>query len=144
MPPPEDGKTWSDCAQAFAAACAEQSEAERLSYRSRSGETLLLKNLVADHYLPSIKDAAPNTRKNTASHLGDGSGLPRPRRALRSGTSVYLRVRTLWPSVHVRAGLEGPVETGRPPMCVPDGEQMRQPRLMYPCTARHAQHDSSS
>ncbi|HWH30743.1 MAG TPA: hypothetical protein VNU26_17610 [Mycobacteriales bacterium] len=84
VPPPEGGKTWSDWGQAFAAACAQQSEAERLSYRSRGGETLLFRDLVADHYLPPIKDAAPNTRKNTASHLGDGSAVPARKRALRS------------------------------------------------------------
>jgi len=75
-PPPDGGKTWSDWGQAFAAACARQAKVERLSYRSRDGEKILFRDLVAHHYLPSISHAAPNTRKNTASHLGDGSGVP--------------------------------------------------------------------
>jgi hypothetical protein len=75
-PPPDGGKTWSNWGQAFAAACARQAEAERLSYRSRDGEKILFQDLVAHHYLPLIADAAPNTRKNTASHLGDGTGVP--------------------------------------------------------------------
>lgn len=75
-PPHDGGNTWSDWGEAFAAACARQAEAERLSYRSRDGERILFRDLVAHHYLPSIKDAAPNTRKNTASHLGDGTGVP--------------------------------------------------------------------
>ena len=45
-------------------------------YARRDGERLLFRNLVGDHYLPSLRDASPNTRKNTASHLGDGSGVP--------------------------------------------------------------------
>lgn len=73
--PPTGGKTWPDWGEAFAAACAEQIRAERLSYRSHDGERLLFKDLVAYHYLPSIADAAANTRKNTASHLGDGTGI---------------------------------------------------------------------
>jgi integrase len=75
-PPPDGGKTWDDWGQAFAAACARQDEAQRLSYRSRDGEKMLFRDLVAHHYLPTIKDAAPNTRKNTASHLGNGTGVP--------------------------------------------------------------------
>jgi hypothetical protein len=47
-----------------------------LSYRSRDGEKMLFRDLVAHHYLPTIKDAAPNTRKNTASHLPNGTGVP--------------------------------------------------------------------
>jgi hypothetical protein len=42
-------------------ACARQTEAERLSCRSRDGEKILFRDLVAHHYLPSIADAAPNT-----------------------------------------------------------------------------------
>ena len=44
--------------------------------RSSDGERLLFADLVARHYLPTISDAAPNTRKNTASHLGDNTGVP--------------------------------------------------------------------
>ena len=72
-----DGRSsWADWGEAFTAACVAQVEAERLSYRSRDGERLLFRDLVRDHYLPSLRDASPNTRKNTASHLGDGSGVP--------------------------------------------------------------------
>ncbi len=72
--PPGGGSSWSDWGEAFTAACTAQTEAARLSYRSRDGERLLFGDLVRDHYLPSLRDASPNTRKNTASHLGDGSG----------------------------------------------------------------------
>lgn len=61
--------------EAFTAACGAQTEAQRLTYRNRNGERLLFRDLVRDHYLPSLRDASPNTRKNTASHLGDGSGV---------------------------------------------------------------------
>ena len=53
-----------------------QGDAERHSYQSLDGETILFRDLVHLHYLPSVSDAAPNTRKNTASHLGDGTGIP--------------------------------------------------------------------
>jgi len=74
---PRDGaSTWPDWGEAFTAACLAQAEAQRLSFRSRDGERLLFRDLVRDHYLPSLRDCSPNTRKNTASHLGDGRGLP--------------------------------------------------------------------
>lgn len=73
---PDGRSTFADWGEAFTSACIEQADAERLSYRSRDGERLLFRDLVSDHYLPSLRDASPNTRKNTASHLGDGSGLP--------------------------------------------------------------------
>lgn len=53
-PPPDGDKTWDDWGQAFAAACARQDEAQRLSYRSRDGEKLLFRDLAAHHYLPRI------------------------------------------------------------------------------------------
>lgn len=74
--PPGGGKRWADWGQAFTAACVAQAEAERLSYRSADGERLLFTDLVAHHYLPTLSDAAPNTRKNTASHLGGNTGVP--------------------------------------------------------------------
>jgi hypothetical protein len=74
--PPDSESTWPDWAEAFTAACVAQTEAQRLSCRSRDGERLLFRDLVRDHYLPSLRDASPNTRRNTASHLGDGSGVP--------------------------------------------------------------------
>jgi integrase len=73
---PDGRSSWADWGEAFTAACVAQVDAERLSYRSRDGERLLFRDLVRDHYLPSLRDASPNTRKNTASHLGDGSGVP--------------------------------------------------------------------
>ena len=74
--PPDGDSTWPDWGEAFTAACTAQNEALRLTYRSRDGDRLLFRDLVRDHYLPSLRDASPNTRKNTASHLGDGSGVP--------------------------------------------------------------------
>lgn len=74
--PPSGGQTWLDWGQAFTAACNAQTEAERLSYRSTEGERLLFADLVARHYLPTLSDVAPNTRKHTASHLGDNTGVP--------------------------------------------------------------------
>ena len=74
--PPDGDSTWPDWGEAFTAGCVAQTESQRLSYRSRDGERLLFRDLVRDHYLPSFRDASPNTRKNTASHLGDGSGVP--------------------------------------------------------------------
>ncbi|GAC1445401.1 MAG: hypothetical protein NVS3B26_21920 [Mycobacteriales bacterium] len=61
---------------AFTTAYPAQTGAQRLTCRNRAGERLLLRDLVRNHYLPSLRDASPNTRKNTASHLGDGSGVP--------------------------------------------------------------------
>jgi len=87
--PPRGAKRWPDWGQAFTAACAAQDRAERSSYQSRDGEKILFKDLVADHYLPSIRDAAPNTRKNTASHLGDGTGI-----AVRNGPYAERGART--------------------------------------------------
>ena len=74
--PPDGDSTGPDWGEAFTAGCVAQIDAERLSYRSRGGERLLFQDLVRHHYLPSLRDALPNTRKNTASHLGDGSGVP--------------------------------------------------------------------
>ena len=74
--PPGGGKSWPDWGRAFTAACTAQAEAERLSYRSTDGEKMPFAELVAHHYLPTLSDAAPNTRKNTASHLGDSTGVP--------------------------------------------------------------------
>lgn len=76
VPCPDGRKSWADWGEAFTAACARQADAERHSYQSRDGETILFRDLVHRHYLPSVSDAAPNTRKNTASHLGDGTGIP--------------------------------------------------------------------
>ena len=74
--PPDGDSTWPDWGEAFTAGCVAQTESQRLNYRSRDGEGLLFRDLVRHHYLPSLRDASPNTRKNTASHLGDGSGVP--------------------------------------------------------------------
>jgi len=46
-----------------------------LSHRSRDGQRLLVRDLVAHHDLPTIS-AAGNTGKGTASHLGNGTGVP--------------------------------------------------------------------
>lgn len=74
--PTGGGKSLTDWGWAFTSACLAQAEAERLSDRSSDGERLLFADLVALHYAPTQSDAAPHTRKNTASHLGDNSGVP--------------------------------------------------------------------
>ncbi len=74
--PAGGNSTWPDWGEAFTAACACQTESQRLSYRSPDGERLLFRDLVRHHYLPSLRDASPNTPKNAASHLGNGSGVP--------------------------------------------------------------------
>ncbi|GAC1611506.1 MAG: hypothetical protein NVS3B26_25050 [Mycobacteriales bacterium] len=74
--PPEGGSTWADWGEAFTSACLAQPEAHRLTYRSLASERLLFADLVRNHYRPSLRDTSPNTRKNTASHLGDDSGVP--------------------------------------------------------------------
>lgn len=71
----EGGKNVTDWGEPFTAACTAPGEASR--YRSRDGDKLLFRDLVARHYRPALADAAPNTVKNTASHLGDGTGVPR-------------------------------------------------------------------
>ncbi len=53
-----------------------QTISHRPSYRSPVGARLLFRDLVRHHNLPSLRDASPNPDDNTASHLGDGSGLP--------------------------------------------------------------------
>jgi hypothetical protein len=74
--PAGGGTSFADWGSAFTAACARQDAAARLSYRSTDGERILFQDLVTHHYLPSIAGAAPNTRQNTASHLGTMSGTP--------------------------------------------------------------------
>ena len=74
--PPDGASTRPDWGEAFTAACLAQADAQRLSFRSRDGERLLSRDLVRDHYLPSLRDCSPKTRKKTASHLGHGRGLP--------------------------------------------------------------------
>ena len=100
-------QTWPDWGQAFTAACVAQEEAERLSYRSSDGERLLFADLVARHYLPTLSDAAPNTRKNTASHLGDITGVP-----TRKGRYAERAVRSqlLYAFGHLAIGAIGPNE----------------------------------
>lgn len=44
--------------------------------RTSDGKRRVFRDLVAHHYLPTIKDAAANPRKNTASHLGNDAGVP--------------------------------------------------------------------
>ena len=55
---------------------ARQTASHRLSCRSPDGERLLFRDPVRHHYLPSLRDASPDTRRNAASHLGNGSGVP--------------------------------------------------------------------
>jgi integrase len=105
--PAGGGKSWTDWGKAFTAACVAQAEAERLSYRSADGERLLFTDLVAHHYLPTLSDAAPNTRKNTASHLGDNTGVP-----TRKGFYAERAVRSqlLYAFGHLPIGAIGPNE----------------------------------
>ncbi len=49
--PPDGRSFWADWSEAFTAACVAQSDAQRLSYRSRDGERLLFQDLVRHHYL---------------------------------------------------------------------------------------------
>ena len=101
------GKCWTDWGEAFTAACVAQAEAARLNYRSADGERLLFADLVARHYLPTLSDAAPNTRKNTASHLGDNTGVP-----TRNGRYAERAVRSqlLCAFGHLPIGAIGPNE----------------------------------
>lgn len=105
--PSSGSQTWPDWGQAFTAAFIAQAEAERLSYRSSDGERLLFADLVARHYLPTLSDAAPNTRKNTASHLGDTTGVP-----TRKGRYAERAVRSqlLYAFGHLAIGAIGPNE----------------------------------
>jgi integrase len=107
VPPPSGAQTWPDWGQAFTAACVAQAEAERLSYRNSDGERLLFADLVAHHYLPTLCNAAPNTRKNTASHLGDNTGVP-TRRGLYAERAV--RSQLLYAFGHLPIGAIGPNE----------------------------------
>ena len=56
------GQSWPEWGQALAAVSAAQDQAERLSSRSWAGKKVMFQELVTHHYLPSIRDAAPNTR----------------------------------------------------------------------------------
>ena len=105
--PPSGAQSWPEWGQAFNAACTAQAEAERLTYRSTAGEKLLFADLVAHHYLPTLSDAVPNTRKNTASHLGDITGVP-----TRAGRYAERAVRSqLLPAFgHLPNGATGPNE----------------------------------
>jgi len=59
--PPDGASTRPDWGEAFTAACLAQADAQRLSFRSRDGERLLSRDLVRDHYLPSLRDCSPKT-----------------------------------------------------------------------------------
>ena len=74
--PAGGNSTWSGWGEHFTADCAGQPEPRRLSYRSPAGVRLLFRDLVRHHYLPSLRDASPDTRRHAASHLGNGSGVP--------------------------------------------------------------------
>ena len=67
---------WPDWRERFTADYADQPGSQRLSCRSPDGERLLFRDLVRHHYLPSLRDASPDTRTHAASHLGNGSGVP--------------------------------------------------------------------
>lgn len=105
--PTGGGKSLPDWGRAFTSACLAQAEAERLSDRSSDGERLLFADLVALHYAPTQSDAAPHTRKNTASHLGDNSGVPTRKRALRRACGRSL---LLYAFGHLPIGAIGPNE----------------------------------
>jgi len=108
--PAGGGSTWPDWGEAFTAACACQTESQRLSYRSPDGERLLFRDLVRHHYLPSLRDASPNTRKNAVSHLGNGSGVPT--RNSPSGERAA-RSQLLFAFGHLPIGRIGPNEVQR-------------------------------
>ncbi len=158
---PDGRSSWADWGEALTAACVAQVEAERLSYRSRDGERLLFRDLVRDHYLPSLRDASPNTRQNTASHLGDGSGVPtrhshrgpgrphpavvrvrsppdrrdRPERSPALDQPDERRwVRDLHPAGQAVAATHGPTDRGRPGLA---GAERRQ-RNPAPTSGREA------
>ena len=82
------GRSFADRGAAFIAARVRQDAAVRVSYRGADGERALFWDLVAHHYLPSLAGAAPNTRQNTASHLGGACGTP-----VRSGVHAQRAVR---------------------------------------------------
>lgn len=64
------GQSWPEWGQASAAVSAAQDQAERLSSRSRDRKKITLKELVTHHYLPSIRDTAPNTRMDDRTERG--------------------------------------------------------------------------
>ena len=106
--PPSGGQSWPDWGRSFAAACTEQTEAERFSYRSSSGgERMLFADPVAQHDLPTPSDAAPNTRENIASHLGDHTGV-----STRKGRYA-VRSQLLSVFGHLPIGAIGPNEVQR-------------------------------
>ena len=65
-----------------------QTISHRPSYRSPVGARLLFRDLVRHHYLPSLRDASRDTRKNAASHLGNGSGVRAQPKRLRAGATA--------------------------------------------------------
>ena len=105
--PTGGGKSLTDWGRAFTSACLAQAEDERLSDRSSDGERLLFADLVARHYAPTWSDAAPHTRKNTASHLGDTTGVP-----TRKGRYAERAIRSqlLYAFGHLPIGAIGPNE----------------------------------
>ncbi len=86
--PAGGNSTWPDWGEAFTAACTYQTESHRLGCRSPDGERLLSRDLVRHHYLPSLRDASRDTRKNAASHLGNGSGVRAQPKRLRAGATA--------------------------------------------------------
>ena len=72
----------------------------------------MLKELVTHFYLPSIRDAAPNTRKGTASHLDDGAGIP-----VRAGHYAEPAALSQLPIGAIGSPLQDDPEAGGEPRC---------------------------
>jgi integrase len=61
---------------AFEAARIVQDKLTRARYRDPRAAEMSFTDLVTEHYLPTYAHASPITRKNLASHLGNGTGQP--------------------------------------------------------------------
>ena len=73
--------------------CPDIAWAERLSYRSADGDRPPFADPVDHRHLPILSDAAPNTVKGTASHLGDDTGSDGQKTLRRTGRPQPVRSR---------------------------------------------------
>lgn len=83
--------TWEE---AFTKAAAEQQKVDRNRHRDVRNGRITFNELVDVHWLPTLGQISPNTRKNHASHLGLPPGVEKPRRkgrAAERATQFQLR-----------------------------------------------------
>lgn len=92
---------------AFEAARAAQDTLRRARFRNLRAAEMSFADLVAEPYLPTYAHAIPMTRKNLASHLGDGTGQP-ARAGANNARAAWFAVLHVFGATPTAAGTEPP------------------------------------